>query len=83
MYLSHERMVFFHVINAKLYRTLEQEDRENIYYIDSADLCDKHLEEMKNALLDKKPRIVFSYSSTFVELKKYIDRTGIPKMDFR
>ena len=50
-YPSHERMVFFRVINAKLHRTPEQEDRENIYYIDSSDLCDAHLEEMKNALL--------------------------------
>lgn len=36
-YPSHERMVFFRVINAKLHRTPEQEDRENIYYIDSSD----------------------------------------------
>lgn len=81
-YPSHERMVFFRVINSKLHRTSEQEDRENIYYIDSSDLGDAHLEEMKNALLDKKPRIVFSYSSTLVELAKYIDRTGIPKNGF-
>lgn len=81
-YPSHERMVFFHVINAKLHRTPEQEDRENIYYIDSSDLGDAHLEEMKNALLDKKPRIVFSYSSSLVELAKYIDRTGIPEGGF-
>lgn len=81
-YPSHERMVFFRVINAKLHRTPEQEDRENIYYIDSSDLGDAHLEEMKNALLDKKPRIVFSYSSSLVELAKYIDRTGIPEGGF-
>ncbi|MDT2863446.1 hypothetical protein P7H66_12030 [Lactococcus lactis] len=81
-YPSHERMVFFHVINAKLHRTPEQEDRENIYYIDSSDLGDAHLEEMKNALLDKKPRIVFSYSSSLVELAKYIERTGIPEGGF-
>lgn len=81
-YPSHERMVFFRVINAKLHCTPEQEDRENIYYIDSSDLGDAHLEEMKNALLDKKPRIVFSYSSTLVELAKYIDRTGIPEDGF-
>ena len=37
---------------------------------------------MKNALLDKRPRIAFSYSSTLVELAKYIDRTGIPKEGF-
>ena len=51
-------------------------------YIDSSDLGDAHLEEMKNALLDKKPTIVFSYSSTLVELAKYIDRSGIPKEGF-
>lgn len=50
--------------------------------IDSSDLGDAHLEEMKNALLDKKPTIVFSYSSTLVELAKYIDRSGIPKEGF-
>jgi phenylacetate-CoA ligase len=81
-YPSHERMIFFRVINAKLHRTPEQEDRENIYYIDSSDLGDTHLEEMKNAILDKKPRIVFSYASTLVELAKYIDRTGIPDEGF-
>jgi len=81
-YPSHERMVFFRVINEKLHRTPEQEDRENIYYIDSSDLSDTRLEEMKKVLLDKKPRIVFSYSSTLVELAKYIERTGIPEDGF-
>lgn len=81
-YPSHERMIFFRVINSKLHRTPEQEDRENIYYIDSADLSDAHLEEMKMALLEKQPRIVFSYSSTLVELAKYIDRTGVPHNGF-
>lgn len=81
-YPSHERMVFFRVINSKLHRTSEQEDKENIYYIDSSDLSDIHLEEMKNVLLDKKPRIVFSYSSTLVELAKFIEHTGIPAKGF-
>lgn len=81
-YPSHERMVFFRVISSKLHRTPEQEDRENIYYIDSSDLSDAHLEEMKMALLEKKPRIAFSYSSTLVELAKYIDRTGVPQNGF-
>ena len=81
-YPSHERMVFFRVISAKLHRTPEQEERENIYYIDSSDLGDSHLLEMKNVLLKKKPRIVFSYSSTLVELAKYIDRTGVPENGF-
>ena len=81
-YPSHERMVFFRVINSKLHRTAEQEDRENIYYIDSSDLGDEHLEQMKNVILEKKPRIVFSYSSTLIELAKYIERTGIPAEGF-
>lgn len=81
-YPPRERMVFFRVINAKLHRTPEQEDRENIYYIDSSDLGDTHLEEMKQTLLEKQPRIVFSYSSTLVELAKYIKKTGIPQEGF-
>lgn len=39
-YPSRERMVFFRVINEKIIRTPEQEDRENIYYVDSSDLGD-------------------------------------------
>lgn len=81
-YPSHERMVFFRVINEKLHRTSEQEDRENIYYIDSSDLGNDHLKEMKNVLLDKMPHIIFSYSSTLVELAKYIDCVGIPEEGF-
>ena len=81
-YPSHERMVFFRVINSKLRRTAEQEDRENIYYVDSSDLGDEHLEQMKNVILEKKPRIVFSYSSTLIELAKYIERTEIPAEGF-
>lgn len=77
-YPSHERMIFFRVLNAKLKRTPEQEEEENIYYIDSSDLGSEHLEEMKRTILDKKPRIIFSYSSTLVELAKYIEKTGIP-----
>lgn len=71
-YPSHERMVFFRVLGEKLHRTPEQEDAENIYYIDSSDLGEKHLAEMLNAIIDKKPRIIFSYASTLVELAKYI-----------
>lgn len=71
-YPSHERMLFFRVINDRLHRTSEQENRENIYYIDSSNLGKDHLEEMLQAILDKKPRIIFSYSSTLVELAKYI-----------
>lgn len=75
-YPSHERMIFFRVLNSKLRRTAEQEEKENIYYIDSADLSNKHLEEMKKIILLKNPRIIFSYSSTLVELAKYIEKTG-------
>lgn len=71
-YPSHERMVFFRVINSKLHRTPEQEDAENIYYIDSSDLGEKRLGEMTQVILEKKPRIIFSYSTTLVELAKYI-----------
>lgn len=71
-YPSHERMVFFRVLNSKLHRTPEIEDKENIYYIDSSDLGERHLGKMVEAVIEKKPRIVFSYSSTLVELGKYI-----------
>lgn len=81
-YPSHERMIFFRVINEKLQRTHEQEERENIYYIDSSKLDDCHLRKMKDAILKKRPRIIFSYSSTLVELAKYIRHTGIPKDGF-
>ena len=56
-------MVFFRVLNSKLHRTPEIEDKENIYYIDSSDLGERHLGEMVAAVIEKKPRIVFSYSS--------------------
>ncbi len=81
-YPSHERMVFFRVLSEKLHRTPEQENRENIYYIDSSDLGPAHLEEMKQALIEKQPRIVFSYPSTLVELAHHIRRTGGPAEGF-
>lgn len=81
-YPSHERMICFRVLSEKLHRSPEQEERENIYYIDSSDLSDRHLKEMKQALLEKQPRIIFSYSSTLVELAHYIDRAGIPESGF-
>ncbi len=70
-YPSHERMIFFRVISSKLHRTPEIEEAENIYYIDSSDLGDKHLGEMIASIHDKKPIIIFSYASTLVELAKY------------
>lgn len=78
-YPSHERMVFFRVLNEKLHRTPEQEEKENIYYIDSSNLSENHLEQMRKKLLELKPRIVFSYSSTLVELAKYVANKKIPQ----
>lgn len=81
-YPSHERMVFFRVISEKLHRTAEQEDRENIYYIDSSDLGLNHLEEMRKIIIEKQPRIIFSYASTLVELAKYIETTDTKSEQF-
>lgn len=81
-YPSHERMVFFRVLSDKLNRTKEQEDRENIYYIDSSDLGAVRLEKMKQVLLKKKPLIIFSYASTLVELAKYIQTTDTKPEEF-
>lgn len=81
-YPSNERMVFFRVLSEKLHRTPEQEDRENIYYIDSSKLDNGHLQSMIDAVIEKKPRIVFSYSSTLVELGKYAKNKGYSAKDF-
>ena len=70
-YPSHERMVFFRGTTKN--RTPEQEDKENIYYIDCGNMGNDNLELMFRAIVDKKPRIIFSYSSTLIELAKYID----------
>lgn len=81
-YPSHERMIFFRVINSTIHRTPEQEERENIYYVDSSSLGEEQLNEMIQAILDKKPRIIFSYSSTLVELAKFIISLGIKSDSF-
>ena len=81
-YPPRERMVFFRVLSEKLHRTPEQEDRENIYYVDSSNLSSEQLEKMTQVLLEKQPRIVFSYASTLVELGKYIDRRDIDPKAF-
>lgn len=81
-YPSHERMVFFRIINDSLHRTKEQEDNENIYYVDSSLLDEVHLQKMLDVILEKEPRIVFSYSSTLVELTKYIEKKRIPSEAF-
>lgn len=81
-YPSHERMIFFRVISSKLHRTKEQEEKDNIYYIDCSNLGDMHLEEMKQIILEKEPRTILGYSSVLIELAKYIKRTGIPHGGF-
>lgn len=75
-YPSHERLVFFRVLSSHLNRTPEQEARENIYYVDSSNLDEKRLSEMLDIIIDKKPRMIFSYSSTLIELAKYILKKG-------
>ncbi len=81
-YPSHERMVFFRIINPHLNRTKEQEDRENIYYVDSSNLDDEHLQKMADVLLEKKPRIVFSYAITLVTLAKFVIANNIDPNSF-
>ena len=81
-YPSHERMVFFRVLSDKLVRTPEQEQRENIYYVDSSNLSNAHLEKMMKVLLEKKPHIIFSYASTLVALAKYIQTIDKLANDF-
>lgn len=81
-YPSHERMVYFRVITEEMHRTPERDEKENIYYIDSSDLGPEHLAEMFQVVLDKKPRVIFSYCSTLIELAKYIKKNKIPKEVF-
>lgn len=75
-YPSHERMVYFRVLDEKLHRTPEQEENENIFYVDSRSLDKDSLEKMKRILVEKKPRIVFSYPSTLVEIARYLIETN-------
>ena len=75
-YPSHERMVFLRVLSAKLHRTKQQEESENIFYVDSSDLSPNRLNAIIEIILEKKPRILFSYSSTLVELAKHIKNTN-------
>lgn len=82
-YPSHERMIFFRIINEKLHRTKEQEDQENIYYIDSSVMDEEHLQKMLEAILSLKPWIIFSYSSTLIELTKYAEKQNIPPEQYR
>lgn len=81
-YPSHERMIFFRVINEKLHRTKEQEEKENIYYIDSSLMDEENLQKMLDAILKMHPRIIFSYASTLVELAKYVETKNISPSQF-
>lgn len=76
-YPSHERMIFFRVINSKLHRTPEIEDKENIYYVDSSDLSDEHLGQIIATVMEKEPIIIFSYSSTLIEFAKHSLKMGV------
>ena len=71
-YPSHECMIFFRALSNAHLRSKEQEERENIFYIDSFDLGNDGLERMYAAIIEKKPRCLMSYSSTLVELARYI-----------
>ena len=71
-YPTHERMVFIRVLSAKLHRTPEQEDRENIYYVDSSDLSHDSIGRMVDTLIEKKPRTLLSMPTTLVEISKYV-----------
>ena len=81
-YPSHECMVFLRVLSDSLRRTPEQEERENIYYIDSANLDPDHLRGMLNEIYRRKPRILFSYASTLVILAKFVKAEGITADSF-
>lgn len=81
-YPSHERMVCFRATIEHFHRTSEQEERENIYYIESGNLSDDCLANMVRAIIEKKPRIILAYASTIVELAKYIERVGKTKSGF-
>ena len=72
-YPSHERMIFFRAL-AKNNRNADQEEAENIFYIDSSNLNESNLKSMVDEINNKKPRIILGYSSTIVELAKYICR---------
>ncbi len=78
-YPSHECMLFFRGTTKG--RTKEQEEKENIFYIDCGNLGEDNLSYMYEAIVQKKPRIIFSYSSTLIELAKYIDKHQL-KQDF-
>ena len=81
-YPIRERMVFFRVFNSHLHRTPEQEEYENIYYIDCSDLSPTHLDEMIGCIIEKKPRIIFSYATTIIELANRVLETNVSSEEF-
>lgn len=76
-YLPRERMILFRVLSDHLHRSQSQEEKENIFYIDSSDLSDEKLGAMEHSILELEPVIIFSYASTLVELAKYIQSREI------
>lgn len=82
-YNSHERMVFFRVLHQNSRRSAEQENKENIYYIDCSDLSSVGLNNMYCELTEKKPVCIMSYTSTLVELAKYIIQSSYAKIPLK
>ena len=76
-YPSHEKMIFFRVINDKLHTTKEREQKDNIFYLDSSIMDEEHLQKMLDAIIEMKPWIIFSYASTLVELTKYAEKQSL------
>lgn len=81
-YKTHEKMVFFRGLHGKL-RSPEQENKENIYYIDCADLSPDGLNKMYCEITEKRPVCLLSYASTLVELAKYIVSEKLEKLNLK
>lgn len=81
-YKTHEKMVFFRALHGKL-RSPEQENKENIYYIDCADLSSNGLNRMYCEITKRKPLCLLSYASTLVELAKYIVSEKLEKLNLK
>lgn len=71
-YPSHECMVFYRALVKKNAISKDQQNKENIFYVDCSDLSEYGLENMVQALLKIKPRTILSCASVIVELAKYI-----------
>lgn len=66
---SHERMIYFRGTTKN--RTKEQEEKENIFYIDCGRLDDERLAEMFQSIIALKPRTVFANVCTLREMCRY------------